>query len=74
MKEYNKLLLALSMASKVIIKPEGAETIKTVKNVPKENFNTFYVDRAKNKFLEKKKLLKSTKNVIRKNITNLTNI
>ena len=33
MKEYNKLLLALSMASKVIIKPEGAETIKTVKNV-----------------------------------------
>lgn len=39
MKEYNKLLLALSMASKVIIKPEGAETIKTVKNVTKENFN-----------------------------------
>lgn len=30
-------------------------------------------NRAKNKFLEKKKLLKSTKNVIRKNITNLTN-
>lgn len=39
MKEYNKLLLALSMASKVIIQPEGAETIKTVKNVTKENFN-----------------------------------
>lgn len=39
MKGYNKLLLALSMASKVIIKPEGAETIKTVKNVTKENFN-----------------------------------
>lgn len=39
MKEYNKLLLALSMASKVIIKLEGAETIKTVKNVTKENFN-----------------------------------
>ena len=39
MKEYKKLLLALSMASKVIIKPEGAETIKTVKNEKKENFN-----------------------------------
>ena len=39
MKGYNKLLLVLSMASKVIIKPEGAETIKTVKNVTKENFN-----------------------------------
>lgn len=39
MKEYNKLLLALSIASKVIIKPEGAETIKTVKNITKENFN-----------------------------------
>lgn len=43
MKEYNKLLLALSMASKVIIKPEGAETIKTVKNVKKENFNNLSV-------------------------------
>lgn len=39
MKEYNKLLLALNVASKVIIKPEGAETIKTIKNVTKENFN-----------------------------------
>lgn len=39
MKECNKLLLALSMASKIIIKPKGAETIKTVKNVTKENFN-----------------------------------
>lgn len=39
MKGYNQLLLALSMASKVIVKPEGAETIKTVKNVTKENFN-----------------------------------
>ena len=39
MKEYNKLLLALHTASKVIIKPEGAETIKTVKNVTKDNFN-----------------------------------
>lgn len=39
MKESNKLLLALSMASKIIIKPEGAETIKTVKNEKKENFN-----------------------------------
>lgn len=43
MKEYNKLLLALSMASKVIIKPEGAETIKTVKNITKENFNKFTI-------------------------------
>ena len=39
MKEYNKLLLALSAASKVIIKSEGAKTIKTIKNVTKENFN-----------------------------------
>ena len=39
MKEYKKLLLALSMDSKVIIKPAGAETIKTVKNEKKENFN-----------------------------------
>ena len=39
MKEYSKLLLALSMASKVIIKPKDAEAIKTVKNVSKENFN-----------------------------------
>lgn len=43
MKEYKKLLLALSMASKVIIKLEGAETIKTVKNVTKENFNNLSV-------------------------------
>lgn len=43
MKEYNKLLLALSMASKVIIQPEGAETIKTIKNVTKENFNNLSV-------------------------------
>ena len=39
MKEYNKLLLALSAASKVIIKSEGAETIKTIKNVTKEKFD-----------------------------------
>lgn len=39
MKEYNKLLLALSVASKVIIKPKDAETITTVKNVNKEIFN-----------------------------------
>ena len=43
MKEYNKLLLALSMASKVIIQPEGAETIKTIKNATKENFNNLSV-------------------------------
>ena len=43
MKEYKKLLLALSMASKVIIKLEDAETIKTVKNVTKENFNNLSV-------------------------------
>ena len=43
MKEYNKLLLALHTASKVIIKPKGAETIKTVKNVKKENFNNLSV-------------------------------
>lgn len=39
MKEYNKLLLALSMASKVIIKSEDAKTIKTIKNVTKEKFD-----------------------------------
>lgn len=39
MKEYNKLLLALSIASKVIIKQSDAETITTVKNITKEKFN-----------------------------------
>lgn len=39
MKEYNKLLLALNMASKVIIKSEDAKTIKTIKNVTKEKFD-----------------------------------
>ncbi len=40
MKEYNKLLLALNMASKVIIKENDAETITTVKNITKEKFST----------------------------------
>lgn len=39
MKEYNKLLLALSIASKVITNQVDAGTIKTVKNITKDNFD-----------------------------------
>ncbi len=39
MKEYNKLLLALSVASKVITNQVDAGTITTVKNITKEKFN-----------------------------------
>ena len=41
MKEYNKLLLALSVASKVIIEQSDAGTITTVKNMNKEKFDKF---------------------------------
>lgn len=41
MKEYNKLLLASCMAaSKVIIMPHDVGTIRTVKNIIKEKFET----------------------------------
>ncbi|MCQ2739272.1 MAG: hypothetical protein MJ237_03480 [bacterium] len=43
MKKYKKLLLALSAASKVITKPEDAETIKTIKNITKDHFNKLSV-------------------------------
>mgnify|MGYP000159853133 CR=1 FL=1 len=39
MKEYNKLLLVLSVASKVITKQPDAGTITTVKNITKANFS-----------------------------------
>ena len=41
MKEYKKLLLALSVASKVIIEQSDAGTITTVKNINKEKFDKF---------------------------------
>ena len=41
MKEYKKLLLALSVASKVIIEQSDAGTITTVKNMNKEKFDKF---------------------------------
>lgn len=39
MKEYNKLLLALSVASKVITKQPDAGTITTIKNITNETFS-----------------------------------
>ena len=41
MKEYKKLLLALSVASKVITKHADAKTITTVKNITTEIFDKF---------------------------------
>ncbi len=41
MKEYNKLLLALSVASKVITEKADAKIITTVKNVTTEKFGKF---------------------------------